>query len=822
MSKWRAQLTVGILLLSAVLAGGYGLFAHRNVVEDRVYRIGFSDSPPLHFPSPSTREPTGLAVNVVKEAARRRGIRLQWEYTPDPAIPALLNRTFDLWVAMTVLPERRKKIFISEPFLITEYCLLVRSDSKFTSAKELTSALISHSNVEINLINLQRYFPHARRLPELTSVAAIEAMVDGKSDAVLVDQFSTARAFMEQKVKHPVRILSLPIPRNELGIASTLASAPVASALRDEIRKMIDEGSIAERIDGWSLFPVLNLEAINNLSNAKRREQGFIAGLVAVISLLICVVLLFISLRRDHRQLKQAKSDLRDSDEHYRSLVELLPDTIYLLDRQGRLQSAVTAPNLLRRTDALIHRLVSESEPHRKDVETVLRTGAQTITDMMLDGIYPLEYRLVPLRDAAGMIRGVLGILRDQTARQLAEEERYRLEQQLRQSQKMEVVGRLAGGIAHDFNNLLTVINGYSAGLLNQLPQSSPEAQQLAKILRAGNTAAELTRQLLTFSRTQQVDLKLRDLNTVIENAADMLRRLLGDDIDLQIRLEPALPPILADSGQLEQVLMNLAANARDAMPQGGSFILSTSLQILTSEQAAKQIGAARGPHVLLTAKDSGTGIDSSNISYIFDPFFTTKQDSSGTGLGLSIVYGIIRQSGGWITIDTELGTGTTFELHFPAGIALPAAEIAVPQQLPSKPQQQAGTILVVEDRSDVLILVADLLRGAGYRVLEAPSPAVGISYAERSANSIDLVLTDVAMPGMRGPELARRLRALRPGLKIIFMTGFPDQMDLVREKVSLDSAVIQKPFGPEELLSTVEALLAGVQVVAATACATE
>ncbi len=804
-----AKFQTAALLLALMAVLGFAIYSRPAAVEDRVYRIGFGSDPPLHFPSEKSGQAEGLAVGVIREAARQQGIRLEWTQSASPGIPSLISGETDLWVAMTVLEERRRQIFISDPFLVTEYCLLVLADSPFSSYLDLTGRRISHPDFEIHRVNLHKYFPSSALVPGATPQATIEAVVSGAADAAFIDQFSASRALMELQVKRPVRILSVPVPQGYLGLASNFRAAPAARAIRDEIRRMIDEGAINTRIEGWSFYPLLNLEAINNLSKSRRREQAFVSGLVTLICLLICTVLLVISLRRDHSRLVDAKAALRESEEHYRGLVELLPDTIYLLSRQGELQSVVTAPYTVRRTDDLVLSL-AESETHLNDVQTVLKTGAVTITEQKLLGVHPVEYRLIPLRGGDGVIDGVLGILRDQTARQAAEDERNRLEEQLRQSQKMEVVGRLAGGIAHDFNNLLTVINGYSESLLKQLPRETRVAQQISKVLKAGNAAADLTRQLLTFSRKQQIEPAVRDLNGIVSNAADMLRRLLGDDIELELILAPELPLVLVDTGQMEQVLMNLAANARDAMLEGGRFVLETSLQSLNPGQAAVQIGAVRGPHVVLTARDTGTGIHVDTLPRIFDPFFTTKQDYNGTGLGLSIVYGIVRQCNGWITISTEIGRGTAFELHFPAAASQPLSSIEPSREVEElRLEHRAATILLVEDRTDVRVLVADLLRGAGYTVLEAISPASAIHFGQRHSGVIDVLLTDVVMPAMRGTELAKRLRQLRPELKVLFMTGFPGQLDLLRDNLVLEGAVLAKPFGPETLLATLQELIA-------------
>jgi len=401
-----------------------------------------------------------------------------------------------------------------------------------------------------------------------------------------------------------------------------------------------------------------------------------------------------------------------------------------------------------------------------------------------------------PLRDAAGEIIGVIGIVHDLT-------ERKRLQDQFNQVQKLEAVGRLAGGVAHDFNNMLTVINGYSELLLAHLGADDPLRTPLQEIHRSGERAAVLTQQLLAFSRKQIIEPKALDLNQLVSDMRNMLRRLIGEDIRFELNLDPALGRILADSGQLTQVVMNLAVNARDAMPNGGALTLATA-----NIEFPKGVEppAVPGRFVRLTVADTGIGIEPAALPRIFEPFFTTKEAGKGTGLGLSTVYGIVQQSGGWVAVETATGCGTAFHVFLPltteadSGIgtaAQPAADL-----------RGSETILVVEDQDDVRRFVVAALRGYGYAVLEASQPGEALLIAESQAVTIHLLLTDIVMPHLTGIELAARLKSIRAGMRVLYMTGHTEQASLGDDFFEAGHALIRKPFSAEALARKIREVL--------------
>jgi two-component system cell cycle sensor histidine kinase/response regulator CckA len=384
--------------------------------------------------------------------------------------------------------------------------------------------------------------------------------------------------------------------------------------------------------------------------------------------------------------------------------------------------------------------------------------------------------------------------------------DRRRLEEQLLQSQKMEAVGRLAGGIAHDFNNLLTAVAGYSELLLRELPEGDPLRESAEEIRQAGNRAAALTQQLLAFSRRQVLEPRVLDLNAVITGMERMLRRVIGEDVELMTALDPELWRARADPGQIEQAILNLVVNARDAMPRGGRLTLETANVELDEKFAGHYATIHPGPHVMLAVSDTGVGMDADLQARLFEPFFTTKEHGKGTGLGLSTTYGIVKQSGGSIWVYSEPGHGTTFKIYLPR-CEEPLEDRAVPP-----PAREAApgteTVLLVEDEPEVRRLVEKLLRLKGYRVLSAASPAEAVTISKRHEAAIELLLTDVIMPGMNGRELSRVLAANRPRMRVLYMSGYTDAAMSQQGILPPGTAFLSKPFTPEALSRKVRDVL--------------
>jgi nitrogen-specific signal transduction histidine kinase len=386
--------------------------------------------------------------------------------------------------------------------------------------------------------------------------------------------------------------------------------------------------------------------------------------------------------------------------------------------------------------------------------------------------------------------------------------ERQRLEERFLQAQKMEAVGQLAGGVAHDFNNLLTVILGYSDLLAAKLDPGSLQFEELDEIRKAGERAASLTRQLLAFSRQQVLERKVLDVNDMIAQTEKMLGRLIGEDVELVTVLDSALNRVFADAGQLEQVIMNLAVNARDAMPRGGRLTIETANVEIDEAYARLHATVRPGSYVMIAVSDTGVGMNGETLAHMFEPFFTTKGRGKGTGLGLATVYGIVKQSGGSVWVYSEVGKGTTFKIYLPlveeGGEAepVPAAE----------PASLVGseTVLLVEDEEPVRALSRSILESYGYTVLEAASGKDGLDVAGHYPRPIHLVLTDVVMPEMGGSDMASRLEALRPGVCVLYMSGYTDDAVFRNELLEKGRVFLQKPFTPETLARKVREALGG------------
>jgi PAS domain S-box-containing protein len=402
------------------------------------------------------------------------------------------------------------------------------------------------------------------------------------------------------------------------------------------------------------------------------------------------------------------------------------------------------------------------------------------------------------LRDDGGAVVRAIGAIVDVT-------EHERLEEQLRQAQKMEAIGRLAGGVAHDFNNMLAVINGYSEMLLERLDDGDPVRASLVEINKAGKRAARLTRQLLAFSRKDVFSPRVLDLNETVADIEKMLRRMIGEDVRIRTRLDPGLGRVQADPGQIEQVLMNLAVNARDAMPQGGELSIETS-NVEVAEGAGRQPNVLPGSYVKLLVADTGCGMEWETLARIFEPFFTTKKENEGTGLGLATVYAIIQQSGGSITVQSELEQGTTFAVYLPRVDEAGAGDRAHQDEAPMPSGKE--TVLLVEDEPMVRELVRNVLEDRGYTVLVARDAAEALLLSDRREGPIDLLLTEVVMPGRSGRELAEAFEAQGRPTRVLYISGYTDDA-IVRHGVQqAETAFLQKPFTPGALARKVREVL--------------
>ncbi|MGA2959883.1 MAG: PAS domain S-box protein [Thermodesulfobacteriota bacterium] len=527
-------------------------------------------------------------------------------------------------------------------------------------------------------------------------------------------------------------------------------------------------------------------------------------------------------LEKSDQQRERAEAALRESEKEFQKFYDEAPVGYHELDTKGRITRVnrkelemlgYTAGEMLGKPlwnffveeDTTRHvtmaKLAGDVSFHDTFERTFRRKDGTTLPVLVEDRL---------LRDKNGQIIGIRSTVEDITERRQTQEALRKSEEQLRQWQRVEAIGRLAGGVAHDFNNLLMTIKGCSELLLNAFDRRDPRREEVEEILKAGERATSLTRQLLAFGRRQVLQPQVLDLNSLVINMDKMLRRLIGEDIQLVTVLDQELWSVKVDPGMIEQVIMNLAVNSRDAMPNGGKLTIETANIIHDENYASRHISMKPGYYVMVAVSDNGCGMDKETQSHLFEPFFTTKEKGKGTGLGLSTVYGIIKQSGGNIWVYSEPSQGTTFKIYLPR--VEKTATVYKPKA--SSPPAPGGTetILLVEDEEAVRTMVSKILRNKGYTVLEAAHSEEAFEISERHEGPIHLMVTDVIMPQMSGPELAERLAPRLPEMKVLYMSGYPDNTIVQHGVLEPGTAFLQKPFTLNALESKVREVLDGTR----------
>jgi signal transduction histidine kinase/ABC-type amino acid transport substrate-binding protein/CheY-like chemotaxis protein len=938
------------------------------------YRIGWENAPPEQFRGVDG-QPTGAVVELIREAARRRGINLQWVESNESSEAALRSGKVDLWPLMTITPKRKEYLHFSAPYLDTLLSFLILPGGQFQTLDSLSRQSIGIVRLPVNRSLVKRLLP-ASKLVEMNSPRdLLNSLCNHEVDAAFVDQDQIVHELMRGGNACKDRgfaVIPAPGPRVNLGVGSTMNAAEAADAIRDEIDSLFVEGAVDRIFAHWGYLSGRNAGSVELLLDSRRRER-FTRVIAAMFALLLLLALWqgFRFQRHTQRTRKaeaaqtQGYAELletqrlaslgawtwdissgrvRWSEELYR-LAGLDPSQpapdydgqvrVYTPESFQRLRSAVEnarntgAPFQLElemtSADSTRRAVTARGEAifgKNKRIVT-LRGTVQDITERkrMQEVLAATESRLQMALDAAKLgtfewdiptgnlnwdrhTESIFGfesgafdrkystfeetIHPDDLAnlRQAVElacsshsvyshefrifwpdrsqhwilglgsftysdghtparmngvaldiTERRQLEAQLSQAQKMESVGRLAGGIAHDFNNLLTVINGYCELILSELPAGHAIGDQVEQIHRAGNRAAALTQQLLAFSRKQPAQPRLLDLNALVSESKDILQRLVGSDVCLKTGLAPSACSILADSGHIHQILMNLAVNARDAMPSGGELRIETSIleaddwlpksrngrlfegqSISTSIRELRPSDArkiAPGSYVLLKVSDTGTGMDEETQRLVFEPFFTTKPQGKGTGLGLATVYGIVKQNKGWIDIASQPGLGTDFHIFLPLAFSDAGDSNGDPGESPKTAfdaRGQAETVLVVEDQDGLLELISSALAQAGYHVLPAANGESALSFAAHHKGPIHLVLADVVMPGISASAMIADLKRARPDIRAVLMSGYSREIISHRGLIKPDDIYISKPFTTAALISRLREVLEPVE----------
>lgn len=592
-----------------------------------------------------------------------------------------------------------------------------------------------------------------------------------------------------------------------VGIAMiTLASTLVTDPLRRMVvtAERIAEGDLSERAEVTSGDEVGHLaKAFNTMvarlqSTTQKLEQ-------ANRQLETRVEERTRDLQLESSERSRAEQALGESEERYCTLVMRAPLCIHEIDLEGRLTS-------MNATGLAMMGVEKEDDirgmAYLDAVGAADRSRVAGLLARAINGI-PSEFEFysgddrvfsssfIPIKNASDRIVKLMGVTQDITERQRAEAQRRELEDQLRQAQKMEAIGRLAGGVAHDFNNLLTVITGHCDLLVWESDVDEAVREEIEPIKLAADRATDLTQQLLAFSRKQVLQPRVLDLNAVLSEIEKMLRRLIGEHIELMTILRPGLPRIRADRGQIEQVVVNLAVNARDAMPDGGALTLETCEVVVDEEGSKAHPGLERGKYVLFTVHDTGIGMDEATRARIFEPFFTTKTHGTGTGLGLSTVYGIVKQSDGFVYVTSEIGKGATFSVYLPAVEQEVEPAVVVEQE---RLDHGKETILLVEDEALVRELVGDVLARFGYTVLVADGPHRALDLARDHDGAIHLLFTDLVMPGMNGQQLAAELTESRPTTRVLFMSGYTNDPAFNLSIREGEKAFLDKPFSAKAL----------------------
>jgi PAS domain S-box-containing protein len=824
MTRRTSRVRVLLTLAAAILVGSCGPREPQRV------RVSLPNDGVMGHRDQQGR-PGGFVVDALNEAAARAGVRLEWIVIGglQENDAALSSGRIDLTVGVDT-PERRRSFVVSDSWWSSEFTILAPAASSIRADADLRGTRLAVPQGAGD--ELPRRFQPGEILGVPSAPAVAQAVCSGTAEAgviasmylreLLYSPSAACAGFKLRAIDSAVRI--------DYVLVARPAAARVVGSIRGALDEVTADGTLARIAARHPPISTPHATRLADLVRARaERRLWFVAAVGAAVMIGLAVLFLVglgrarkrladanTRLRRDVGARAQAEIALRESEDRFRTLIDSAPDAIFA-QTDGRfvfvnpamlkLVGASTADQLL--GHECFERIAPEFHEAVTDrIRSQQATGG--IAAPMEQEYVRLDQARVPVETVAVAFRfqerdAHLVFVRDVTSRRKAEADRVALHAELLQAQKMESLGRLAGGIAHDFNNILTVQKSY-CHVLQQGPPSDGELREgIAEIDACADRAAALTRQLLAFSRRQAMQPQVLDLNALVANLAGMLRRVIGEDVTLACIRAPGPARVKADPGQVEQVLLNLAVNARDAMPHGGHLTIEVGLVDLDESHTGHLPELAPGPHVVLALTDSGSGMDEETRRRMFEPFFTTKGAGKGTGLGLSTVYGIVRQSGGAISVDSAPGLGTTFRIF------LPRTEADVPQTpgTESEPRRGGGeSVLVVEDEASLRRVVALALGHQGYRVTAAANADEALVMVEEQGLKPELVLTDVVMPGTSGPALVERLKTILPGLKVLYMSGYTDDATVRHGVWEGQIAFLQKPFSASQLAAALAKVL--------------
>jgi PAS domain S-box-containing protein len=824
---WTIFASARLLLLVALWVLPLGKPVPRPV------RVGLIQSTPFENPR-INGVPSGMLVDVIEEAAKREHLRVQWIDGPEGGERSLETGLVDVWPGMAWTPARAPRFHITKPFIRKDYSLVSLFSKPLRTPQQCARRRVSLVNGPLTITLAAKFLRDSDRVQTRSRYEAIAAVCRGEVEAAFSETSYFHELMMMMRPPECGRVQFSVSPVIGAAAEEGLGTLPSKAELGETLRAGIDE----LRADGTFMRILAHSTPVSMSENEilfkEQQDRGrsfrVAAGVSALVVLIVALLwynrVLMLHNRRvakaqrlteqAHAALETSMARLSDAHQRLRFQVDRMPlacivwdtdcsirewnpaaETIFgwqAGEAKGRGLGELLFPQGSGETMNQIRAAVTEQgETEYLQLENVSRDGKKLVC----------EWISAPLRDEQGTVTGVLSLAQNIT-------DRKRLEEELRQAHKMESIGRLAGGVAHDFNNLLTVINGYCDMLLAEAGEAPAVYESIAEIRKAGGRAASLTQQLLAFSRKQILQPKPLSLDIELREHEGMFRRIIGEDIELVLQIGAGLGRVCVDAGQIHRVVMNLLANARDAMPQGGKVTVAVSNVELTAAECIGRNGAIPGRFVVLAVTDTGSGMDQATAAQIFEPFFTTKGRATATGLGLSMVHGIVSQSGGWIEVASEVGKGTAFSIFLPWLDEFSSGK-SVNGRAPEASAFPGGneTILLVEDQQNVRQLACTLLKRCGYTVLDAAGGKAAVAAAESHPHRIDLLLTDLVMPGMNGTEVAAAVRRIRPEIAVMYMSGYGADVILRHGIDAGEVPLISKPFTPTELVEGVRAALA-------------
>ena len=810
--RWLGWIVLGVGL-AGWLAGVLWFAGSRPQVDrTRVYRIGYGNDTPLHFKG-ADGQPTGLAVDLVREAARRKGIQLEWKLGP-----GFNQKAMDLWVLHAIIPERRKGAHLTEAYLQTESCFIVLSESPAKDARDLQAARISLISSQVQRALLGQFFPGATLLPVGGNAEALEALTTGRADAVFMNQYAVLATLLHGGPRPEFRVLPAPVPKVQLGLASTFAHAAVADTLREALQEMAEDGSVTPIVERWAFFPRPTTDVIGELAAAERSIRWLVAGVTGLVMLLV-VLGWFVLLARSH-----AAQHLR-TENLLRQVADRVPGMVcqFRMSTDGKwsfpyASDAIRQIFRLNPEDVRTDATKIGAAIHPEDVAAAaasIRASAQKLEHWVHEyrvkfpegTVRWLQGNAQPQRELDGATLWH-GFITDITERKAADAAVAGFERKIQETQKLESLGVLAGGIAHDFNNILTGVLGNASLASLELPAGAPAQSYLESIRLGSLRAADLCKQMLAYSGKGRFVVKKLSLNALVEETTQLLRLSISKQAALRFDLHAELPMIEADATQMRQVIMNLVINSSEAIgAKSGVIGLSTGLTRVDREYLGGTILApelAEGTYVYLEVSDTGCGMSAETRSKIFEPFYTTK--FTGRGLGLAAVLGIVRGHGGALKVYSEEGRGTTFKLLFPCVDG--SAETEGGRAALPAPWRAQGTVLVVDDEETVRSTAALMLRKMGFDVTIAMDGLEAVRIFSAKPTAYALVLMDLTMPHLDGREAYVELRRVRADVRVVMMSGFNEREVIEQFAGEGPAGFVQKPFVFEALSDAVRRAL--------------